>query len=81
MHTHPEQTAAEVFLGNTTLARGIPPDLASFKSARMGVQAFSIDGHKLTAADAMAPLFIGRREADAYDRVQMARLSAIRRSY
>lgn len=78
MHTHPEQTAAEVFLGNTKTSKGIPADLAAFKSARMGVQAYSIDGHKLTAADAMAPLFIGRHEADAYDRVQMARLSAIR---
>lgn len=66
----------EVFVGNT--ATGIGDHLASLKTVRLGDVALDVDGNRLPSVH--RPIFIGRSEADAYDRIMMARLSAISRS-
>ena len=78
MNTHPEQTPNEVYLGNTTRARGIPPHLADFTSVRLGLIAYGNAGEKLPPSDACLPMFVGRNEAERYDHVMSARLSATR---
>jgi hypothetical protein len=65
----------EVFLGNVLASDGIRPKLAGLNTLRLGAIAFDLDGNRLPDHRAM---FIGRSEYDAYDRIRMAELSAIR---
>lgn len=67
----------EVFLGNTPAGRPLPPEWGQLKTLRFGRQAYDLDGHKLPTD--YQPVFIGRAEHAEYDRIMMARLSAIRR--
>jgi len=78
MSYHPEQTADEVFVGNTRSVSGIPSHLSGLKTARLGRVAYDLDGKKI-ANDYMLPLLIGKEEAAQYDRIMMARLSAASR--
>lgn len=64
--------ADEVFVGNTATKNGVPEHLRELRTARLGEQALDIEGKKLSQ-DYMRPLFIGRSEADAYDRIMMKR--------
>ena len=62
----------EVFVGNTETKNGIPEHLRGLRTARLGKQALDIEGKKIEP-EYMRPLFIGRAEADAYDRIMMHR--------
>jgi hypothetical protein len=65
----------EVFVGNTDTTLG--EHLASLKTIRLGEVALDVNGNRLPPR--YRPIFVGRSEADAYDRIMMARLSAINR--
>lgn len=79
MHTHPEQTKDEVYLGNFTAAEGIPAHLATIPSMRLGTTAYDIDGKKLAASEGMLPVFVKRgHDLDAYERIMAARLKKTR---
>lgn len=77
MLQHIERKHDEVFAGNTS-AEGVPAYLSELKSARLGEQAFDIEGRKISSAY-MRPLFVGQSEADRYDAIMMQRLSEARR--
>ncbi len=62
----------EVFVGNTETQNGVPEHLRGLTTARLGDQALDIEGNKIEP-EYMRPLFIGRAEADAYDRIMMRR--------
>jgi len=62
----------DVFVGNTETKNGVPEHLRGLTTARLGEQALDIDGKKIEP-EYMRPLFIGRAEADAYDRIMMRR--------
>ena len=62
----------EVFVGNTLTKDGVPEYLRSLKTARIGEQALDLEGNKIEP-DYMRPLFIGRAEADTYDRIMQRR--------
>lgn len=62
----------EVFVGNTQTRDGVPEHLRGLTTARLGDQALDIEGKKI-APEYMRPLFIGRTEADTYDRIMMRR--------
>jgi len=64
--------ADEVFVGNKETKSGVPEHLRSLKTARLGEQALDIEGKKIDP-EYMRPLFIGRSEADEYDRIMMRR--------
>lgn len=62
----------EVFVGNTETKNGVPEYLRGMTTARLGDQALDIEGKKIEP-EYMRPLFVGRAEADAYDRIMMRR--------
>ncbi len=62
----------EIFVGNTKTKNGVPEHLRELRTARLGEQALDIEGKKIEP-EYMRPLFIGRAEADAYDRIMMRR--------
>lgn len=62
----------EVFVGNTQTKDGVPEYLRSLTTVRLGDQALDIEGKKIEP-EYMRPLFVGRAEADAYDRIMMRR--------
>jgi hypothetical protein len=64
--------ADEVFVGNTKTKNGVPEHLRGLTTARLGEQALDIEGKKI-APGYMRPLFVGRAEADAYDRIMTRR--------
>lgn len=64
----------EVFVGNRF--DGIPSYLAHLPTIRLGDRALDIDGKKLPAI--YRPMFIGRSDYDAYDRIIMARSASLR---
>jgi len=64
--------ADEVFVGNTQTKDGVPEYLRRLTTARPGDQALDIEGKKIEP-EYMRPLFVGRAEADAYDRIMMRR--------
>lgn len=45
---------------------------SALTTVRLGDVAYSCNGNKLTDADGMRPLFIGRSELGRYDEIQMA---------
>lgn len=78
MRNHPEQTTSEFYAGNH---RGdtLPDFLAPLKTARLGMAAYDLDGHKLPGGCGLRPLIIGNADAAKYDAIMQARLAAIRR--
>jgi hypothetical protein len=68
---HPECRRNEKFVGNTTHINGVPY-LMELKTARLGINAYSIDG-KAISPDYMRPLFIGNSEWEQYDRIMVDR--------
>jgi len=64
--------ADEVFVGNTETKNGVPEHLRGMTTVRLGDQALDIEGNKIEP-EYMRPLFVGRTEADAYDRIMMRR--------
>jgi hypothetical protein len=64
--------ADEVFVGNTETKNGVPGHLRGLTTARLGEQALDIEGKKIPP-EYMRPLFVGRAEADAYNRIMMRR--------
>lgn len=62
----------EIFLGNVAKEKGIPDYLttAGLKTVRLGELALDIEGRDLPGYQ---PMFIGRTESDAYDRIMMKR--------
>lgn len=78
MNTHPEQKASEIFVGNT-VGVAVPDHLAAMTTARVGEQAYNLDGERKIPPGHMRPLFVGRKEADQYDAIMMARFSAASR--
>ena len=74
MRTHPEASAREIFVGNVCVRNGvrIGEHLASLEKARLGEQAYDLDGKKIPAGQ-MRPLLIDRSEAGQYDRIMMQR--------
>lgn len=64
--------ADEVFLGNVDQDRGIPDYLtaAGLKTVRLGERALDIVGGYLPGH---LPMFIGRKESNAYNRIMMKR--------
>jgi hypothetical protein len=64
--------ADEVFVGNTKTKNGVHEHLSGLTTARLGEQALDIEGKKIEP-EYMRPLFVGRAEADAYDRIMMRR--------
>lgn len=77
MYPHPEQRTDEKWVGNTRKNEWPETELATLKTARIGAVAYDIDG-KPIPPEHYRPLFIGRDELDAYDRIRMAEFSAIR---
>lgn len=61
----------EIFVGNTPTSRGMPDHMSVLRTARLGEKALDIEGRTLPG---YLPIFIGRSEADAYDRI-MTRLT------
>ena len=55
---------------NDYAPNGVPEHLRGLTTARLGDQARDIEGNKIEP-EYMRPLFIGRAEADAYDRILM----------
>ena len=64
--------AGEVFVGNTETKNGVPEHLRELTTVRLGDQALDIEGKNIDP-EYMRPLFVGRAEADAYDRIMMRR--------
>lgn len=79
-HPHPEQRPGEKYVGNRDVSGGVelPEHLADIRSARLGDQAYTLDGEPIKP-DRMRPLFIGTGSLDKYDRVMTGRLSRHRR--
>ncbi|MDR1937991.1 MAG: hypothetical protein LBQ73_05790 [Tannerellaceae bacterium] len=72
-----EMRDGEVFLGNTyakTWTESYEKHFKSLRTIRLGQQAYSIDGEKLSP-DYVLPLFIHKSEFEKYDKIQCARLS------
>lgn len=71
-----EAKPTEVFVGNASYESGtkvcIPEYLTGLTTVRLGLQAYGIDGSKLNR-DRYRPIFIGRSEVAAYDRIMMAK--------
>jgi hypothetical protein len=78
MLTHPEQTPNEIFVGNTS-GTSVPGHLSCIVTARVGAQAYYLDGDRKIPPDHMRPLFVGRKEADQYDAIMMDRFRAASR--
>lgn len=64
--------ADEVFVGNVETEKGVPEYLRRLRTVRLGEQALDIEGKKLDP-NYMRPLFVGKSEADTYDRIMMKR--------
>lgn len=73
---HKEAMEHEVFVGNFSSKGGetvcIPDFLSSLKTARLGDQAYSIDGYPISQ-DEYRPLFVHKDEYEAYNRIMMKR--------
>lgn len=71
-----EAKQTEVFVGNTSSEGGapvrIPEYLSGLATARLGEQAYDIEGRRLSR-DHYRPVFIGRSEVASYDRIMMGR--------
>lgn len=65
-----ELRPGEQWVGNT--GTSLPEHLNGFSTARLGAQAYDIDGNKIPP-DQMRPLFIGASELDKYNDVMMTR--------
>lgn len=78
MLEHPERSEDEVFVGNTETGGGIPEHLQQLTTARLGSQAYYIDG-KPIPTNQMRPLFVHKSEADIYNAIMERRLAAARR--
>ena len=61
--------ADEVFVGNVPATQGVPAHLFWPSTARLGRRRWTLSG----PLSGYLPLFIGRTEADAYDRIMMRR--------
>lgn len=70
----------EIFVGNTNVEGGIkiPEHLNGLKTARLGDQAYDINGEAIDH-NYMRPLFIDESEAEAYDKIMMDMMREIRR--
>lgn len=79
MLTHPEQVQNEIFVGNTS-GTSAPNHLPGLTTARVGEQAYHLDGVQKIPQVHMRPLFIGRKEADQYDAIMVARFRAASRN-
>ena len=75
MRNHPEQTAAEFYAGNIK-GDTLPEFLAPLKTARLGAQAYDLDGRKLPAGCGLRPLIVGNADAARYDTIMCALGSA-----
>jgi len=71
---HPEQKADEVFVGNTD-ERGLSDKFDTISSARLGLYAYDMYGHRLDST--YRPIFIKKIEEPIYDRIMNAKLKAI----
>ena len=60
----------EIFVGNVETSVGIRAYLSGLTTARLGEQALDIYGKKLDPKEHL-PLFIGKSEGNAYDRIMM----------
>lgn len=71
---HPETNDNEICVGNTSVQDHveIKSYLSELETARVGDQAFDIHGKKIPI-DQMRPLFVGKSEANKYDRIMMQR--------
>lgn len=59
----------EIFVGNTPASRGMPDHMSGLRTARLGEKALDIEGRPLRG---YLPIFIGRSEEAAYDRIMMS---------
>ena len=79
MRYHPEQSTDEVYLGNRT--GELPDYLKRIPLIRLGKAAYDLDGN-LIDDEPCHPLFVKQgADADRYDQIMMAGLSAIKRGY
>jgi hypothetical protein len=67
----------EIFVGNTKHISGIETHLTGLTTARLGKVAFDLNVKSLPSSY-MLPMFVGRSEANRYDQIMDARLSAVR---
>ncbi|EKP0311722.1 hypothetical protein ACTG16_23440 [Aeromonas sp. 23P] len=69
-----EASQNEVFIGNVSSIKGapvcIPEYLNGLKTIRLGKQAYSLEGGKLSPKEFL-PLFIDRSEVKAHDQIMM----------
>lgn len=68
---HPEEGKGETFVGNTKLSEWPNQKYATLKTARLGVDAFDIEGNLLDLKEGMRPLFIGNSEHAKYEAIMM----------
>lgn len=66
----------EVFIGNTDT--GVPDFIQHLPTVRLGEVALDIDGKKLPPE--YKAMFMSRADAASYDRIMVARFSAVARS-
>lgn len=59
---HPELMKGEMFLSNSTI-EGF--DLISWKSKRMGIQAFNYDNEMIDSINNLYPIFVQRAEYES----------------
>lgn len=64
--------ADEIFVGNVETEGGVPEYLRGLRTARLGELALDVEGMGIDP-DWLRPLFIGKSEADAYDKIMMKR--------
>lgn len=68
----------EIFVGNWPTIVGIPEYLRHLKTARLGEQAFDIEGKELDPSY-MRPLLIAASDAAEFDRIMTTRCLRINR--
>jgi len=73
MHTHPEQTRDEIFVGNTD-SPAMPSHLRCLTKSRLGRIAYTLDGKQ--AVLGMRPVLIHKEDHARYDRIMCGRFSA-----
>jgi len=73
--THPEASENEQFVGNTPFTGELPEHVRTIESARLGKQAYSINGEELDPNE-HRPLIISKTDAVKYNRIMMERFRA-----
>jgi hypothetical protein len=70
-----EVKSDEIWVGNTDVTNGIktPEHLKEMKTARLGEQAYDINGKPIEIWY-MRPLIINKSESGLYDKIMMARM-------